>query len=57
MSKMAIVPTLRELTVRWGKQKESATKRCIRARAVGAHREALDLTVRGQGQLARVSAA
>ena len=51
---MAIILTLKELAVSWGKQQESAPKRWIIAGAVGSHGEALDPAagVGGGGQAA-----
>lgn len=46
MSEMAIVTPLKELTVWWDKQNESATKRGITIKAVGTHGEAFNPTVR-----------
>lgn len=55
MSKVAIVPALKDLTVWWGKQKESAPKRGVTVGAVGTHGETVNPTVRSQGWLGRVN--
>ena len=49
VSKMAIVPSLKALTVCWGKQRGSATERWISAGAVGSPGEAFDPAAGGGG--------
>ena len=49
VSKMAIVPSLKALTVCWGKQRGSATERWIGAGTVGSHGEECDPAAGGGG--------